>query len=396
MRAGLALVLGTGFLVLFVGGGARFGIGLAFKPMVDELGWGRGQLGLAIGLYMVVSAVATFIGGRLADRASPRLLLGLGTLVGGIGIGLMSLVSAPWQAMLFYGVVFAIGNGAASMAPVGVMVTRAAPGQAGLANAVAMSGISVGQLVMMAALTVALVSSGWRSVFGWLALAHACLLALLLLALPAYAQQGGGAAAPDGLSLRGAARTRQFWALLGIYAICGLDDFFVSTHVVPFALDTGVGVMFAGNLLALMGLSALVGVLAAGAFSDRTGPVVATAVVFAVRVAVFGLIAVDRSPLSVAIFALVFGATFLVTAPLTLLFVRDCFGTRNLGALTGLITMVHQIFGGIGAYGGGLVFDATGSYDAAFVLMLAASAGALLLCPMARRPATSASARSRS
>lgn len=388
MRAAVALVLGTGFLVLFVGGGARFGIGLAFKPMVDELGWGRGQLGLAIGLYMVVSAVATFIGGRLADRASPRLLLGLGTLVGGIGIGLMSLVAEPWHALLFYGVVFAIGNGAASMAPVGVMVTRAMPGRAGLANALAMSGISVGQLVMMAALTVALVAAGWRSVFLWLALAHAGLLALLL-ALPAQVRQGGGAAPADGLSLRDAARTREFWVLLAIYAACGLDDFFVGTHVVAFALDTGVGVMFAGNLLALMGLAALIGVLLTGAFSDRTGPVVATAVVFAVRVAVFGLIAVDRSPLSVAIFALVFGATFLVTAPLTLLFVRDCFGTRNLGALTGLITMVHQVFGGIGAYGGGLVFDATGSYDAAFILMLVASAGALLLCPFARRRAAS-------
>jgi len=241
---------------------------------------------------------------------------------------------------------------------------------------------------------VALVAAGWRSVFVWLALSHLVLLALLLFALPEHAQHGGGAAAADGLSLRDAARTRRFWALLAIYAVCGLDDFFVGTHVVAFALDTGVGVMFAGNLLALMGLSALIGVLVAGAFSDRTGPVLATAVVFAVRVAVFGLIAVDRSPVSVAIFALAFGATFLVTAPLTVLFVRDCFGTRNLGALTGLITMVHQIFGGIGAYGGGLVFDATGSYDAAFVLMLVASVGALLLCPMARRSATSSSARS--
>ena len=71
----------------------------------------------------------------------------------------------------------------------------------------------------------------------------------------------------------------------------------------------------------------------------------------------FALIAIDQSPLSIAVFALVFGATFLMTAPLTVLFVRDHFGMRHLGALTGLITMVHQIFGGIGAYGGALIFD---------------------------------------
>jgi hypothetical protein len=82
---------------------------------------------------------------------------------------------------------------------------------------------------------------------------------------------------------------------------------------------------------------------------------------------------------SVAVFGLVFGSTFLVTAPLAALFVRDSFGTRHLGALTGLITMVHHIFGGLGAYLGSKFFDSSGSYDRAFAAMLVASAVALLL-----------------
>jgi len=65
----VALVIAVGFVVLFVSGGARFAVGLIFKPMVDELGWARGELGLAVGLYLVVSAFATFIAGRLADSA---------------------------------------------------------------------------------------------------------------------------------------------------------------------------------------------------------------------------------------------------------------------------------------------------------------------------------------
>ena len=62
------------------------------------------------------------------------------------------------------------------------------------------------------------------------------------------------------------------------------------------------------------------------------------------------------------------------------------FGVRHLGAITGLIHMVHQIFGGIGAYGGALVFDSTGSYDAAFIFLLAASAFALVLTLTLRKP----------
>jgi predicted MFS family arabinose efflux permease len=394
----VALVIAVGFVVLFVSGGARFAVGLIFKPMVDELGWARGELGLAVALYLVVSAFATFIAGKLADRMDARALLGAGTLLGGIGIGLMSLVSAPWQAMLLYGVVFALGNGAASLTTVGVIVTRSVPRRAGLANAAVISGTSVGQLVMIAAMAAVLVEIGWRAVFVWLAAAHLLLLPVLAPALPGARAPEGASAQRAGLNLGAAARTPRFWLLAAMYAICGLDDFFVATHVVAFAQDRGVGALFAGNLLALMGLTALIGVLAAGALSDRTGPVLATAIAFGARVAVFGLVALDQSPLSIAIFALVFGATFLVTAPLTVLFVRDSFGTRHLGALTGIITMVHQIFGGIGAYAGALVFDYSGSYDAAFIALLVASAVGLVLALMLRAPkpraTSSASARS--
>ena len=38
-----------------------------------------------------------------------------GTVVGGIGIGLMSLVSQPWHALALYGAVFAIGDTALAM-----------------------------------------------------------------------------------------------------------------------------------------------------------------------------------------------------------------------------------------------------------------------------------------
>src|SRR5436305_3376661 len=181
MRAALALA--ASFLVLFVGGGARFAIGLTFRPMIDEFGWARGELGLAVGAYMLVSAVATFLAGRLADRVSPRILLTGGMIVGGIGIGLMSLVSQAWHALLLYGVVFAIGNGTASLVVVGVIVMRIYPGRAGLANALAISGMSVGQLLIIAVLANVLVQIGWRSVFVWIAVAHVALLPLLL-ALP--------------------------------------------------------------------------------------------------------------------------------------------------------------------------------------------------------------------
>jgi predicted MFS family arabinose efflux permease len=161
----------------------------------------------------------------------------------------------------------------------------------------------------------------------------------------------------------------------------------VATHVVAFAQDHGLDTWVAGNLLALMGFTGVIGLALTGLVSDRVGPSWTAALSSVARVAVFALITVDQSALSIAIFALVFGATFLVTAPLVVLFVRDHFGMANLGALSGLITMVHQIFAGIGAYTGAVIFDATGSYNFAFVVLLVLSSLAFILSLIMRRAA---------
>jgi predicted MFS family arabinose efflux permease len=387
IAAGATLVLATGFLVLFINGGARFAVGLTLKPIVQEFGWGRSELGLAVALFQLVSAFTMFAAGRVTDRTGPKFVLTGGILISGIGIGAMSAITAPWHALVLYGIVYALGNGAASMIPVGVMVTRAFPRRTGIANAAVMSGMSVGQLLMIAALAAVLVTASWHAVYVWLGIAHLVLLPLLILGIPKMTPAETNAArANEGVGIKSAARGRQFWLLLVIYAICGFNDFFVSTHVVAFAEDHGVGSFVAGNMLALMGLTGLLGVVAGGALSDRAGPVWPTALAFAARVAVFGLVLIDRSTLSVAVFALVFGLTFLVTAPLTVVFVAQSFGTRHLGALTGLITMVHQIFGGIGAYLGAATFDATGGYGIAFAIMGAVSALALGLTLLLERP----------
>jgi predicted MFS family arabinose efflux permease len=388
MTLGALIVLAAGFFVLFIGGGARFAIGLTLKPMVEEFGWERGQIGSAVALFQIVTAATMYVAGILADRMSLRLVIGGGLAASGLTIGLMSVVAQPWHVIVLYGVLFGIGNGACSITPVAVMITRAFPGRTGLANAVVSSGMSVGQLVLMAALAAVLVSIGWRSVFVWLGVAHFILLPLLL-AVPgaaAAASAPASSAARTGMTVAECARTRQFWLLMLVYAICGFGDFFVATHVVAFAQDRGMEPYLAGNLLALMGLTGLLGVVTAGYFSDRTGPIWPAALCFLARALVFAWVLIDQSLVSVAVFALVFGVTFLVTAPLTVIFVRDAFGTRHLGAISGLITMVHHICGGIGAYLGAAIFDESGRYDTAFVVMFIFCAAAAALTLALRQP----------
>ncbi|MDH3451574.1 MAG: MFS transporter, partial [Gammaproteobacteria bacterium] len=336
----------------------------------EELAWGRSTIGLVVAVFALVSAACMFIAGRLADRYSPRLVLGGGLAMSAVGIGFMSLVDAPWQALLLYGGLFAIGNGIASLTPIGVLVNRWFPQRTGLANAVAISGIGVGQLVMIGGFAAVLVDIGWRPVYGWLGVVHVLLIPLILVAV----RSGRDATTVQESAVHGtlldALRSKHFALLAIVFAICGFQDFFVATHVVAFAQDRGVDTLLAGNLLAFMGLTGLLGVLLAGGWSDRAGPVWATLACFVLRIGLFAAILVDQQAPSIAAFALLFGMTFWVTAPLTLIFVRAAFGTAHLGALSGLIVMIHHMCGGLGALVGALAFDAQGHYDTVFALML--------------------------
>ena len=389
------LILAAGFAILFFSGGSRFAFGLMLKPMSEDLGVSRSTLSLAVTMFMVVSAVAMPFVGRLVDRWSLRGTIAVGAGIGAVGLVLMGQVQSAWQVFLVYGVVYALGNSGTSIAPVVVMVSQWFIERRGVATSVAVSGNAIGQLFIVAALASLLVTIGWRSSFTILAVVNiAILLPVTLLIVrpgPPHVAESTSPTPeheppPQPLSLRQALSSRPFLLLVGIYSICGFQDFFVATHIVAFAQDQGVRDVLAGNLLAWMGVMGLLGVLVAGVMADALGASRPTALCFLMRIGIFALILPLQSTPAILAFGLLYGFTFLITAPLTVVFLGNIYGPLRLGTLTGTISMIHQIMGGLGALAGGWIYDMTGSYNAAFVLMLALSLAATALTLVVREP----------
>ena len=375
-------VLALAFAVLFVGGGTRLAIGLVLKPMAEGFGWDRGVLGGGVAVFMLTTAVAMVVVGRLADRFSISYVLAGGLLLSAVGIAAMAEATRPWHVLVLYGVVFAAGSGVVSIIPVGVMIVRQFPVRAAAANALAIAGMGLGQLVILSGMTAVLVGAGWQRVFLTLGLLSVVLIPILIWNGRREGRQRSAAPAGNArdFPLAVVLRRREFWLLLAIYALCGMHDFFVSTHIVAFALDQNIGALLAGNLLAAMGLAGLLGVVATGFWCDRSGPFAPLIVTFVIRVMLFGMILITQDPLAIAVFSFLFGVTFWMTATLLVIFVRDCFGTRHLGTLTGLITSLHHVFGGLSAYGGAIAFDRYHSYDRTFLVLGLSAALALAGC----------------
>ena len=388
--AAARFLLAVCFLVLFFNGGARFAIGLLLHPMAHDLEWSRSTLSFGVTLFMVLSACALPVVGRLVDRFGAGVVLGAAVLISALGLAAMSLVERPWEALLVYGVVFALGSAGTSVTPIGVLLSRWYPHRMGMANSIAISGMGVGQLVVISVLAVQLTTLGWRGSFLALGVATlVCVLPLVLVAgrreppiLPAGRSAGARASSAAGAeagTLREVLASNRLRLLLVIYAVCGFQDFLVATHVVAFALDEGVDSLLAGNMLALMGLTGLAGVLLAGVLNDRYGPVLPTVLCFVLRIGVSALVLGCREPAVIVGAALLYGVTFWMTAPLAVVFAREVGGLALLGTVSGLITMVHHVAGGVGAFAGASVFDAYGSYTWAFVAMLVLSVLALAL-----------------
>ncbi|HPT57871.1 MAG TPA: MFS transporter, partial [Casimicrobium sp.] len=70
---------------------------------------------------------------------------------------------------------------------------------------------------------------------------------------------------------------------------------------------------------------------------------------------------------------------YLSTVPPTAGLVAKFFGTTNMATLFGLVLFSHQIGGFLGAWLGGKVFTATGSYDTIWIIDILLAVGAALV-----------------
>jgi predicted MFS family arabinose efflux permease len=269
--------------------------------------------------------------------------------------------------------------------------------------------MSAGQMLIVPMAMVIIRLYGWRASFLWLG------IGVLVLALPmilAFVRNdpadmglrpyGAGTAA--GAAFGGVKDERRvpvseamgvpaFWLLAVTFFVCGYtSNGLVLTHLLPHAAEHGFSEMHAAQALGLMGAMNIVGTVASGWICDRFGRKGPLAFYYGVRgLSLIFLLYVWNVP-SLHVFAAIFGLNYISTVPPTTTLTANIFGRLSVGALSGWIYFSHQVGSAIGAWAGGAIFDATGSYAWAFlsaaVLAFIASGLSLLIkeVPIAARP----------
>jgi MFS family permease len=396
-------VLAASFLILFLSSGARFTIGIAFKALIAEFGWSRSAVSLAVFFNMAFYSLSVIGAGKLYDRFGPKWVIVISTLFVASGYMLIALTQALWHFLLLYGVVAAVGLGGTTVPIFAALMSKWFEKRRGLTISLALSGSCLGQFALVPLFTTLITDYGWRASHFYIGLMMLVLnlgLAFLVirgdpedLGVVPYGRQeesvslsslgvGNNSRPVRDMGLREAMGTSSFWLFVLFMFVCGSGDFLVTTHMIPMVTDHGIPAVTASHMLAWFGLLSLAGILVAGPASDLIGDKIPIALTFLVRVFAFLLIIRYQNMVSYYVFALVFGFTFLVTAPLTPTLVGRLYGFSHIGVLSGFITTLHHLGGGIAAWGGGFLFDLTGSYQTVLVIsavMAAIAMGSVMM-----------------
>jgi predicted MFS family arabinose efflux permease len=366
-------VLLCGACVVTLSMGIRHGFGLWLQPITMDRGWTRETFAFALAVQNLAWGLASPFVGALADRFGAWRVLVVGGVLYAAGLVLMGMASSGLAFTGSAGILLGMAQSGTTYAIVyGVIGRNVAPEKRAWAMGMTAAAGSFGQFLMVPVENWLIGAFGWQSalfVLGCLA------LAIVPLAFGLKEPKAAPAALGD-QSIAGAVReafsTPSFQWLMAGYFVCGFQLVFIGVHLPSYLKDNGLTPEVATTALALIGLFNVIGTYTAGVLAGELPKRYVLATIYGLRaVAIAVFVAMPLTPWSVYVFASMMGLLWLSTVPPTNALVAHIFGVKYLSMLSGFVFVSHQLGSFLGAWLGGKLYDATGSYDAAWWVAIA-------------------------
>lgn len=376
------IIVSVSFVTLILVCGLWSTFSLFINPIQAEFNRDRASVSLAMSIGLMVYGLSLPFIGRLIDRFGPKKVILLSSILAGVSIILLSLISSLWQFYLLYGVLLAIGYAGAGLVANTSLVRSWFTERSELALSATQSGLPFGQLIVVPAAAYLILAYGWRNAYlilGFTLLAVIPITVFLLVG----DRTGEESVQPSGLQdnitetrfqgrsgsvLIERIKTPSFLILTAVYFICGFTDIPIATHMAPFILDIGLTKMAAAYILSLIGGATWVGTLIFGFLSRKFERRLLLVAIYFIRAATLFLILNKPSMPDLTLFAILFGLTQFSMVPLISAWIGDTYGNMYLGRIFGIITLIHALGASSGTYIDGLIFDVTDSYRSAFIV----------------------------
>lgn len=363
LRLAVCMLLGT------LGSVGMWSIVVVLPAVQAEFGVTRGDASLPYTLTMLGFASGNVLLGRIMDRTGviPPLLAGIVCLA--VGYAFAAAVDSVIPFAILQGV---IGFGAAAtFSPLIADLSHWFRRRRGIAVAAAATGNYVAGAFWPLAMQLTLPAHGWRTTY--LVIGAICLLLMTPLAAKLRARPppiaGAAEAAAQASRLTAAGLTpRSLQILLSIAGLgCCVAMSMPQVHIVAYCVDLGFGVARGSEMLALMLAGGVASRLASGFLADYIG---------GARVLLLGSVLQGMSlaayiPFnglaSLYVVSAIFGLSQGGIVPSYAIIVREYLPAREAGQRVGIVMTMTIIGMALGGWLSGAIYDATGSYRAAFL-----------------------------
>jgi len=385
------LILAAGTLVVFGALGlARFGYTMVLPAMQQGLGLSNTQAGALATANLIGYLVLSVLGGALAARYGPRVVITVGLTVAAAGMLLTGLANSFATAAVWR-IVTGIGSGASNVPAMGLLAAWFVQRRRGMAAGIGVTGSSLA-LIVLGFLVPHLLSAygwnGWRIcwfIFAGITLGLAVLAFMILRNCPS--ELGLLPIGATGESTTITAKVRELnwgrvyrsgvvWHLGLIYVAYGFSYIIYMTFFTKYLIaEGGYTQESAGRLFMLMGWLSLLCGLIWGSVSDRLGRKTALVIVYIIHSVAFGLFALWPSPPGFIISAVLFGLSAWSIPAIMAATCGDLLGPRLAPAGLGFVTLFFGIGQAAGPSVAGIIADAGHSLSPALLL----AAGVALL-----------------
>jgi MFS family permease len=366
VRLALALLIGS------IGSVGMWSVVVVLPVVQAEFGATRGAVSLAFTLTMLGFGLGGVATGKVTDRFGivAAMALSIGFL--GLAYVLAGLSTTLWQ---FIAVHVLIGLG--TSATFGPLMTEAShwfERYRGLAVTIVASGNYVGGTIWPPLVNWGMQTAGWRTTHIAIGIFCAVMMTIVLVVLRARigraAVRSHDNAPPPRVDLRLSTNTLTVMLCLASIACC-VAMAMPQVHIVAYCGDLGYGVARGAEMLSLMMAFGVVSRIGSGFLADKIG---------GIRTLLIGSVAQGFALLfylffdslsSLYVISAMFGLFQGGIVPSYAIIVRESMPASEAATRVGIVILASVVGMSFGGWVSGVIFDATGSYAAAFLNGLA-------------------------
>jgi MFS family permease len=375
--------------------------GAYFAVLSEEFGWSKTALSGAAAMQPMEAAILGPLLGWIIDRFGPQGMIRAGVIIFGVGFLWLSTIStlAGFYAAI---IVIALGASLCGYFPLNVAVIRWFERHRARALSFLTLGLAMGGTFVPAV--------AWSmQTYGWRATAFGSGIIILLLGFPLArvfkSHPSDMGTFVDGespnrpattkeevlseqhFSAREALRTPAFWLISLGHGFALLVVYAVNVHAITHMRESlGYSVAQASVYITLMTLAQVLGVIVGGLIGDRFDKRRIAALCMLCHAIGLLLLSYANSALMLTAFALIHGTAWGLRGPMMQAIRADYFGSRSIGMILGISSMVIVL----GQVGGPMIAavlaDLTGNYRLGFTILAALVGGGSLFFLLAKRP----------